>query len=77
MLLPDADTAADQHFESLDVVAPVDIDFGFNLNEQRGSVTAKSVTWSTRVDELFGDDDLGNPDSQEDLFNFSDSINRD
>jgi hypothetical protein len=77
MLLPDADTAADQHFESLDVVAPVDIDFGFNLNEQRSSVTAKSVTWSTRVDELFGDDDLGNPDSQEDLFNFSDSINRD
>jgi hypothetical protein len=77
MLLPDADTAADLHFEILDTLDPVDVDFGFDLNVQRGSVTAKSVTWSTRVDELFGDDDLGNPDSQEDLFNFSDSINRD
>jgi len=57
MLLQRADTA-DLHFKNLDVVDPVDVDFGFNLNEQRGSVTAKSATWSAEVDELFGDDDL-------------------
>ncbi|MCS5629503.1 MAG: dockerin type I domain-containing protein, partial [Pirellulaceae bacterium] len=58
MLLQDTDTAADLHFESLDAVDPVDVDFGFDLNEQRGSVTAESATWSTEVDELYGDDDL-------------------
>ncbi|MBT4693843.1 MAG: hypothetical protein HOB73_10910, partial [Planctomycetaceae bacterium] len=57
MLLQRADTA-DLHSESFDAVDPVDVDFGFNLNEQRSSVTAKSATWSTEVDDLFGDDDL-------------------
>jgi len=75
MLLQRADTA-DLHFESLDEVDPVDIDvdFGFNLNEQRGSVTAESATWSTEVDELFGNDDLENLADQENLVDFSDSI---
>jgi hypothetical protein len=74
MLLQRADTATDLHFESHDVVAPVDVDFGFNLNEQRGSVTAESATWSAEVDELFGDDDLENLADQENLVDFSDSI---
>lgn len=52
MLLQRTDTA-DLHFESLDVVDPVDIDFGFNLNEQRCSITAESNTWPTEVDKLF------------------------
>jgi hypothetical protein len=58
MLLQRADTA-DLHFESLDTLDPVDVDFGFNLNEQRGRVVpAAAATWSTEVDELFGDDEL-------------------
>jgi hypothetical protein len=58
LLLQRADTA-DLHFENLDVVDPIDVDFGFNLNEQRGRVVpAESATWSAEVDELFGDDDL-------------------
>jgi hypothetical protein len=60
MLLQRADTATDLHFESLDVVAPVDVDFGFNLNEQRGSITPAeaTATWSAEVDELFEVDEL-------------------
>ena len=75
MLLQRANTA-DLHFESLDVVDPVDVDFGFNLNEQRGSVTptVAATTWSAEVDELFGDDDLENLADQENLVDFSDSI---
>jgi len=74
MLLQDTDTATDLNFESLDVLDPADVDFGFNLNEQRGSITAESATWSAEVDELFGDDDLENLADQENLVDFSDSI---
>jgi hypothetical protein len=74
MLLPDANTTVDLHFESLDALNSVNVDFGFNLNAQRASVTAQSATWSTKVDELFANDDLENLADQEDLVDFSDSI---
>jgi hypothetical protein len=74
MLLPDANTTVDLHFESLDALNSVNVDFGFNLNAQRASVTAQSATWSTKVDELFANYDLENLADQEDLVDFSDSI---
>ena len=60
MLLQGTDAATDLNFESLDVVDPVDVDFGFNLNEQRGSITPAeaTATWSAEVDELFEVDEL-------------------
>ena len=60
MLLQDVDTATDLHFENLDVADPVDVDFGFNLNEQRGSVTptVAASTWPAEVDELFEVEEL-------------------
>ena len=73
MLLQRADTA-DLHFKNLDVVDPIDVDFGFNLNEQRGRVVPAAATWSAEVDELFGDDDLDDLADQENLVDFSDSI---
>ena len=60
LLLQNMDAATDLHFESLDVADPVDVDFGFNLNEQRGSVTptVAASTWPAEVDELFEVDEL-------------------
>lgn len=77
LLLPDANTTVDLHFERLDALNSVDVDFGFNLNAQRASVTAQSATWSTKVDELFGNDDLENLADQEDLVDLSGSISGD